>query len=320
MSKRREPGGYILGRRPKHRRGVDRDQQVLPSRGSWKLSRGRDTILTERGGRIEKASSGVGRQVQNRRGLPDREDLRPNLQHLDGQQRLGGAPRPATEVVMNRRLGRRMAVVFAAVMLGWMVASVPVVGQHLAAGAAWAADSGQEGAVFAGGCFWGVQAVFQRVKGVRRAVSGYAGGSASSARYDVVSGGTTGHAESVQVTFDPTQISYAELLKVFFLVAHDPTQLNRQGPDVGTQYRSSIFYMNEAQARVAREVIAQLAAAKAFPRPIVTQVVPLNGFYPAEAYHQDYLDQHPNEPYIVVNDWPKIDSLRKHFPNLFVAK
>lgn len=223
-------------------------------------------------------------------------------------------------VVMIRRLGRRLALFSAAVTLGSMVVSVPVVGQHLAAGAAHAAGAGEEMAVFAGGCFWGVQAVFQRVKGVRRAVSGYAGGSANSAHYEVVSSGTTGHAESVQVTYDTEQISYAELLKVFFSVAHDPTQLNRQGPDVGPQYRSAIFYVNEAQRQVALTYITQLDAAKTFPRPIVTQIVPLTGFYPAEAYHQDYLDRHPNEPYIVFNDWPKIANLRKQFPTLYIAK
>ena len=158
------------------------------------------------------------------------------------------------------------------------------------------------------------------MKGVQRAVSGYAGGSASSARYEVVSSGTTGHAESVQLTYDPGQIPYAQLLKVFFSVAHDPTQLNRQGPDVGAQYRSAIFYVNEAQRQIALAYIAELNAAKAFPRPIVTQVVPLTRFYPAEAYHQDYLDRHPNEPYVVFNDLPKIANLRKQFPTLYVAR
>jgi peptide-methionine (S)-S-oxide reductase len=221
---------------------------------------------------------------------------------------------------MSLRFGRRLALFSGAVTLGWMIASLPVAGQRLAAGAAHAAGGAEETAVFAGGCFWGVQAVFQRVKGVRRAVSGYAGGSASSAHYEVVSSGTTGHAESVQVTYDPTQISYAELLKVFFSVAHDPTQLDRQGPDVGTQYRSALFYVNEAQRQVARAYVAELNATKAFPRPIVTQIVPLTGFYPAEAYHQDYLDRHPNDPYVVFNDWPKIANLRAQFPTLYVGK
>ena len=196
----------------------------------------------------------------------------------------------------------------------------------LAAGAAIGSPSLAEGgppeetAVFAGGCFWGVQAVFQRVKGVTGAVSGYAGGSADSAQYEAVSRGTTGHAESVQVTYDPARISYAALLQVFFTVAHDPTQLNRQGPDVGPQYRSAIFYATAMQKSGAQAHIEQLTAAKAFARPIVTQVVPLAGFYPAEAYHQDYLDKHPNDPYIVFHDWPKLASLRKQFPSLYVEK
>jgi peptide-methionine (S)-S-oxide reductase len=221
---------------------------------------------------------------------------------------------------MGRYVGRRLAVFAIAVTFGSLAATVPVVGQHLAAGGAHTADASEETAVFAGGCFWGVQAVFQRVRGVRHVVSGYAGGSASSAHYEVVSSGATGHAESVQVTYDPAQISYAELLKVFFSVAHDPTQLNRQGPDVGSQYRSAIFFMNETQRQVALAYITRLTAANAFQHPIVTQVVPLTEFYPAEAYHQDYLDRHPNEPYVVFNDWPKIASLRKQFPTLYIAR
>jgi peptide-methionine (S)-S-oxide reductase len=178
----------------------------------------------------------------------------------------------------------------------------------------------EETVVLAGGCFWGVQGVFQRVKGVTRAVSGYAGGSAAAAHYELVSRGTTGHAESVQVTYDPARVSYAQLLQVFFTVAHDPTQLNRQGPDVGTQYRSVIFYATAEQKTGADVYIGQLTASKAFPRAIVTQVVPLAGFYPAEDYHQDYLNRNPNEPYIVYNDWPKIDHLRKQFPALYVER
>jgi peptide-methionine (S)-S-oxide reductase len=178
----------------------------------------------------------------------------------------------------------------------------------------------EETIVFAGGCFWGVQGVFQRVKGVTRAVSGYAGGAADSAHYELVSRGTTGHAESVQVTYDPSRVSYSQLLQVFFAVAHDPTQLNRQGPDVGTQYRSAIFYATPNQKEGAQAYIDQLTAAKVFPRPIVTQVAPLTGFYPAEAYHQDYLNRHPDEPYIVYNDWPKIVSLQKQFPGLYVER
>ena len=182
------------------------------------------------------------------------------------------------------------------------------------------AGTPEETVVLAGGCFWGVQAVFQRVKGVTRAVSGYAGGSAGSAQYEAVSRGTTGHAESVQVTYDPARISYSQLLQVFFTVVHDPTQRNRQGPDVGTQYRSAIFYATATQKTSAQAYIDQLTAAKAFPRAIVTQVVPLTGFYAAEAYHQDYLNRHPDEPYIVYNDWPKITNLQKRFPSLYVER
>ncbi len=172
-------------------------------------------------------------------------------------------------------------------------------------------------AVFAGGCFWGVAAVFKHVKGVSQAVSGYAGGGASTAEYEVVSTGTTGHAETVEVTYDPSQVSYSDLLKVFFYAAHDPTELNRQGPDSGTQYRSAIFFANAEQKKIADDYIAQLARAKAFPEPIVTQVVPLKGFYPAEAYHQNYLERHPDNPYIVINDLPKIELLREKFPQLY---
>ena len=176
------------------------------------------------------------------------------------------------------------------------------------------AESGEATAVFAGGCFWGVDAVFKHVKGVRNVLSGYSGGSAATAKYLLVGTGTTGHAESVQVTYDPSKVSYAELLKVFFSVAHDPTQLDRQGPDVGSQYRSAIFYANPAQKEIAQRYIAQLDAAKAFARPIVTQVVPLDKFYAAEGYHQNYLALHPDQPYIVYNDLPKLAELRKEFP------
>ena len=175
-------------------------------------------------------------------------------------------------------------------------------------------------AVFSGGCFWGVQAVFQHVKGVRSAVSGYAGGRANDAQYEIVSSGTTGHAESVEVVFDPAQISYGRLLMVFFSVAHDPTQLNRQGPDRGTQYRSAIFTTSDEQKRVAESYIAQLGAAKTFDSPIVTRVSPLSAFYPAEAYHQDYATLHPNNSYIVFNDAPKLVDLQERFADLYVAK
>ena len=176
---------------------------------------------------------------------------------------------------------------------------------------------GEATAVFAGGCFWGVDAVFKHVKGVSNVVSGYAGGSAATAKYMLVGTGTTGHAESVQVTYDASKVSYAELLKVFFSVAHDPTQLNRQGPDVGTQYRSAIFYANPAQKEIAQNYIAQLDAAKVFGKPIVTQVVPLDKFYAAEDYHQNYLALHPDQPYIVYNDLPKLAELKKEFPAVY---
>ncbi len=175
-------------------------------------------------------------------------------------------------------------------------------------------------AVFAGGCFWGVEGVFEKLKGVSNAVSGFAGGKkAPSGGYEEVSTGRTGHAESVEVTYDPSVISYGQLLQVFFSVVHDPTQLNRQGPDEGTQYRSAIFYTNEEQKRVAEAYIQQLTEAKAFKHKIVTQVAPLTGFYAAEAYHQHYLQRHPNEPYIAYNDLPKVRDLEKQFPEL-VAK
>jgi len=176
---------------------------------------------------------------------------------------------------------------------------------------------GEQVAVFAGGCFWGVEAVFDRVKGVREATSGYSGGVSGTAEYDTVSSGNTGHAESVKVVYDPAQVSYGQLLKIYFSVAHDPTQLNRQSPDVGTQYRSEIFTTSPAQAKVARAYIAQLSAAKAFAAPIVTRVEPLKAFYPAEEYHQDYLVRHPDEPYIVYNDAPKLVHLKAMFPNLY---
>src|SRR5437660_1837106 len=186
--------------------------------------------------------------------------------------------------------------------------------------AARAPSHGEQTAVLAGGCFWGVQAVFQHVKGVTYATSGYAGGSANTAEYEVVSTGETGHAESVKITYDPSQITYGELLRVFFSVAHDPTQLNRQGPDDGTQYRSVIFYGNDEQKKIAQAYIAQLDKAKVFSHPIVTQVVPLKAFYAAEAYHQDYPTRHPDQPYIVYNDAPKVAHLRQQFPELYQGK
>ena len=186
--------------------------------------------------------------------------------------------------------------------------------------AALATTKSQQTAVISGGCFWGIQAVFQHVKGVTTATSGYSGGAANTAEYELVSNGDTGHAESVKVTYDPSQITYGQLLRVFFSVAHDPTQLNRQGPDTGTQYRSSIFYASDEQKRIAEAYIAQLDKAKVYPRPIVTQVVPLKAFYPAEAYHQDYAAHHPDNPYIVYNDAPKVANLRQQFPDLYTGK
>jgi len=183
-----------------------------------------------------------------------------------------------------------------------------------------ASTSGQQTAVLSGGCFWGVQAVFQHVKGVISATSGYSGGSKKTAEYEIVSTGETGHAESVQVVFDPAQITYGELLQVFFSVAHDPTQLNRQGPDEGTQYRSAIFYANDEQKRIAEAYIEQLNGAKVFSHKIVTQVAALQAFYPAEAYHQNYAALHPNQPYIVFNDAPKVEHLKQQFPESYVAK
>jgi peptide-methionine (S)-S-oxide reductase len=220
--------------------------------------------------------------------------------------------------VTNRRLALACAVVVLAALavacarIG-AAASFPdpAVDEKLAAAAS------RETAVFAGGCFWGVESVFEHVKGVVDAVSGYAGGSAKTASYEVVETGTTGHAESVKVTYDSSRISYGQLLKVFFAVAHDPTELNRQGPDTGTQYRSVLFYGSASQQRIAKNYIAQLDAAKQYPRPIVTAVVPLEGFYPAEPYHQNYAERNPNNLYIVVNDRPKVYALQRDFPALY---
>ena len=175
-------------------------------------------------------------------------------------------------------------------------------------------------AVFAGGCFWGVQAVFARIKGVTSSISGYAGGKVASPSYELVSTGSTGHAESVQVIYDPSKVSYDQLLEVFFAVAHDPTELNRQGPDEGTQYRSAIFFRGASQQRAAQAAISKLGQGKRYAHPIVTQVVPLSAFYPAEAYHQDYYNTHPNQLYIVLNDKPKVDALKRQFASLYDGK
>ncbi len=178
-------------------------------------------------------------------------------------------------------------------------------------------SGGQETVVFSGGCFWGVQAVFEHVEGVLGATAGYAGGGGATATYPEVSTGETGHAESVRVVYDPAQVSFADLLQVFFSVVHDPTQLNRQGPDHGTQYRSAIWYTTDAQARAAKAYIRQLTKAGTFSRPIVTEVNPLHGFFAAERYHQDYLIHHPHQPYIVINDIPKVEALKREFPALW---
>ena len=182
------------------------------------------------------------------------------------------------------------------------------------------ASDGTQTVVVAGGCFWGVQGVFQHTAGVVNAVSGYAGGSKSTADYSTVSTGTTGHAESVRIKYDPKKISYGKILQIFFSVAHDPTQLNRQGPDSGTQYRSAIFTTTDEQKKVTDAYIAQLNAAKVYQKPIVTKVGPLEGFYPAEAYHQDYLTLHPNQPYIAYNDLPKVENLKKIFADNYIDK
>ncbi|NJR38615.1 MAG: peptide-methionine (S)-S-oxide reductase MsrA [Leptolyngbyaceae cyanobacterium CSU_1_4] len=179
---------------------------------------------------------------------------------------------------------------------------------------------GEQTAIFAGGCFWGVEAVFENLKGVSNVVSGFSGGDAKSARYDAVSFGGTGHAEAVKITYDPTQISYGQLLKVYFTVAHDPTQLNRQGPDVGTQYRSAVFFANSEQQQMTKAYIDQLNEAKVFNSAIVTQVTPLTQFYEAEAYHQDFIDRNPAYPYVVIHDLPKLKHLQAQFPTLYQNK
>lgn len=183
-----------------------------------------------------------------------------------------------------------------------------------------AANGKYQTAVFAGGCFWGVEAVFEHVRGVTDVKSGYAGGKKENATYDAVSGGDTGHAEAVIVTFDPAKVSYIQLLTVFFSVAHDPTELNKQGPDHGTQYRSAVFFTDQNQKKLAEAYIEAVNKSKAFPQPIVTEVSPLTNFYPAETYHQDYMKKNPDERYIVVNDRPKVNALKVKFPDLYVEK
>ena len=222
-----------------------------------------------------------------------------------------------------KHLQRVAALAFAAVLISVVACRQAQAGSVSplpapAVDAPLAKTAGHETAVLSGGCFWGIQAVFEHVKGVISATSGYTGGEASTAHYELVSDGNTGHAESVSVVYDPAQISYGELLRVFFSVAHDPTEVNRQGPDTGTQYRSMISFANPEQKRIAGAYIQQLNNAKIFTHPIATQVVPLKGFYPAEAYHQDYAAHHPNDPYIYFNDAPKVEHLKKQFPELYV--
>jgi len=213
---------------------------------------------------------------------------------------------------------------FAVLCLGGAVAcngsSAPVAVPGPAVDVPLAKAKGADSIVLAGGCFWGIQAVFQHVKGVTSAVSGYSGGTAQTANYETVSEGASGHAESVKVTYDPSQISLGQLLRIFFSVAHDPTQLNRQGPDSGTQYRSAIFYNSDEQKRIAQAYIDQLNRAKVFSGPIVTEVGGNKGFYPAEDYHQNYATLHPNQPYIAINDLPKVDHLKQMFPAIYVTK
>ncbi len=218
----------------------------------------------------------------------------------------------------------RLAVSLLAVLLGTLVsnanartsAQIPAPVMD----APRASTPGQQTVVFAGGCFWGVQSVFQHVKGVISATSGYSGGAAKYAQYEIVSLGASGHAESVQVVFDPSQVTYGELLRIFFSVAHDPTQLNRQGPDEGTQYRSVVFYTSDEQKKITDAYIAQLDQAHVFSHKIVTEVVSLKAFYKAEAYHQNYAENHPNQPYIMFNDAPKVAHLREQFPQLYTGK
>ena len=215
-----------------------------------------------------------------------------------------------------------MALVAVAIALPTTLARIaqsasPIVIPAPAIDIASATPPGQQTAVLAGGCFWGMEAVFEHVKGVSAVVSGFSGGGATTANYEAVSGGETGHAEAVKITYDPAQVSYGQLLKIYFAVAHDPTELNRQGPDSGTQYRSAIFFANADQQRVAQAYIAQLSQAKTFHQPIVTQLAPLQAFYAAEDYHQDFIAHNPNHPYVVINDLPKLAQLRQQFPDRY---
>jgi peptide-methionine (S)-S-oxide reductase len=222
-------------------------------------------------------------------------------------------------IMLGNKLWKSAAALMALMLVGLSAghgAPIPQPAADIPA----ASVKGPQTAVFAGGCFWGVEAVFRHVKGVTKAVSGYAGGMVVKPSYEQVSTGKTGHAESVEVTYDPAQVSYGQLLAVFFSVAHDPTQLDRQGPDHGPQYRSAIFYVNDDQKRVAEAYIGQLEKAKTFSSPIVTQVAKLPAFWPAEDYHQNYLALHPTQPYIVFNDLPKLGALQKEWPDLYAKR
>ena len=224
------------------------------------------------------------------------------------------------------RIGRVIAITIIILVVGWTAirslgarppATPNAAMPKPAVDAPLAATKSKQTAVFAGGCFWGVQGVFEHVKGVTSATSGYSGGFVKSPSYETVSMGVTGHAETVSVVYDPSKISYGQLLMVYFSVVHDPTQLDRQGPDSGSQYRSSIFYTSEEQKQIAEAYVAQLTTSKIYARPIVTKIVPFSAFYPAEDYHQDYLKRHPDNPYIAFNDLPKIDQLKQQFPDLY---
>jgi len=228
--------------------------------------------------------------------------------------------------MLSPTIGRTLAIAIITALFAWnaarLIGARPAAEPHYlfpkpAVDARLATSKSQQTAVLAGGCFWGIQAVFEHLKGVRSVTAGYSGGRVNSPSYEMVGSGLTGHAESVSITFDPSQISYGQILMIFFSVAHDPTQLNRQGPDDGTQYRSAIFYSDEEQQRIAAAYIAQLDSVKAYPRKIVTEVVPFKAFFRAEDYHQDYLQTHTDQPYIVYNDLPKLDHLQKQFPDLY---
>jgi peptide-methionine (S)-S-oxide reductase len=226
--------------------------------------------------------------------------------------------KPYEVISMPRFSWRILALLFVVLAFGFVAArrSTP---RTLTVPSAPAAETatGSQVAVLAGGCFWGIEAVYERIRGVSEVVSGFAGGTAANADYGTVSTGRTGHAESVRITYDPEQVSYGTLLEVFFSVAHDPTQRDRQGPDVGSQYRSEIFFTTDEQAKIARDYIAKVEKSGVWSRPIVTKIEKLDGFYPAEAYHQDYFEHHPNSAYIMINDRPKVEALKKQFPDLY---